>query len=124
VLYIIRPSEKRAFLKLKTDGERNQFIEAFWRRRDPDPNTEENEYRREYEERVAYANREFGFRDVAGWRTDRGRIYILYGKPDEWEKVETGEIWFYRLIPEVGKGVELEFINVSGTGEFKLRGQP
>src|SRR4051794_29323918 len=96
VAYIITPYEKQKFSELKTDAEREQYIEAFWHRRDPDVDTQENEYRDEYYERIAHANKDFAFGQVAGWRTDRGRTYILYGEPDEKQKTRSGEIWKYR----------------------------
>src|SRR5207244_450256 len=70
VAYILEPSEKKAFLALKTDAEREQFIKEFWLRRDPDPDTPENEWRDEHYERIAYANAHFAFGTVAGWRAD------------------------------------------------------
>jgi GWxTD domain-containing protein len=124
VVYIIRPSERRVFLKLYTDEEREQFIEAFWRRRDPSPDTEKNEYRDEYYERIGYANQNFAFGDIAGWRTDRGRTYILYGAPGEKRKTASGEIWKYGYIPGQGAGIEFEFVDVSGTGDLRLKRQP
>src|SRR5688572_32984462 len=89
VAYIITKDEKRAFMALQTDEERENFIENFWRRRDPDPDTEENEYREEYYERIAYANEKFAS-GIPGWRTDRGRVYIAWGKPDSIETHPTG----------------------------------
>jgi len=124
VAYIITADEQRAFVKLRTDEEREQFIEAFWRRRDTNPDTEQNEYRDEYYERIAYANQNFAFASVQGWRTDRGRIHILYGAPDEIRKTATGEVWKYRFIRGQGGGVEFEFVDVSGTGELWLKGRP
>src|SRR5438067_4963064 len=116
VSYIITSEERNAFKKLRTDEEREQFIEAFWRRRDPNPDTEENEYRDEYYERIAYANEHYAS-GIPGWKTDRGRIYIMFGKPDEIESHPSGgsyerpywegggetstypfEVWFYRYI--------------------------
>ena len=84
VTYIITDEERKAFKKLATDDERERFIEEFWRRRDPDPDTDENEFKEEYYERIAYANEHFTS-GIPGWKTDRGRIYITYGKPDERE---------------------------------------
>src|SRR5262249_7934244 len=89
VAYIITDDEKRAFTRLKTDEEREQFIEAFWERRDLTPDTVENEYRDEYYERIAYANEHFAS-GIPGWKTDRGRIYILHGKPDGIESHPSG----------------------------------
>ena len=142
VAYIITSEEKKAFFKLKTDEEREQFIEAFWRRRDPDPDTEENEYREEYYERIAYANEHFAS-GIPGWKTDRGRIYITFGKADSVESHPSGgqydrpsyegggststypfEIWFYRYIEGVGSGIEIEFVDPTGTGEYRIARSP
>src|SRR5260370_1028573 len=89
VAYIITEEERKAFKKLETDEERERFIEEFWRRRDPDPDTDENEYREEYYERIAYANEHYAS-GIPGWKTDRGRIYITWGKPDEVETHPSG----------------------------------
>src|SRR5207245_11646742 len=86
---IIRPDELKAWNKLQTDEEREQFIADFWRRRDPDPDTEENEYREAYYERVAYVNQHFSS-GIPGVKTDRGRTYLKYGKPDEIESHPAG----------------------------------
>src|SRR6185295_17409776 len=89
VTYIITDEERKAFKALKTDEERDQFIEQFWLRRDPDPDTPENEYKEEYYQRIQYANEKFAS-GIPGWRTDRGRIYIMFGKPDELESHPAG----------------------------------
>jgi len=138
VAYIITKDEKRAFQALTTDEERENFIEHFWRRRDPNPDTEENEYREEYYERIAYANEHFAS-GIPGWRTDRGRIYIAWGKPDSVETHPTGgaydrpswegggstttypfEVWWYRHLDGVGDGIEVEFVDPTGTGEYRI----
>ena len=135
---IITDPERRAFEKLKTDEEREQFIKIFWGQRDPSPDTEENEYRDQYYERLAYANEHFSS-GKPGWMTDRGRIYIKFGKPDEIEAHPSGgsyertsyegggttttypfEKWFYRYIPGVRSGVEIEFVDSSGSGEYRI----
>jgi GWxTD domain-containing protein len=121
VAYIITAQESRAFTSLKTDAEREQFIEAFWLRRDPNPETTENEYRAEHYERIAHANQNFGFNNRAGWRTDRGRIYIMYGKPDEVRTSASKEVWIYRYLPNTGSNIEIEFVDATGTGELRLR---
>ncbi|HWT02361.1 MAG TPA: GWxTD domain-containing protein [Pyrinomonadaceae bacterium] len=142
VTYIITPQEKDAFKKLKTNEEREQFIEMFWRRRDPDPDTDENEFREEYYERIAYANENFTS-GIPGWKTDRGRVYIMYGKPDEKESHPMGghyerpsyhgggststypfEIWFYRYLPGIGSGIEIEFVDPTGSGEYRIARSP
>ncbi|MDQ6786460.1 MAG: GWxTD domain-containing protein, partial [Acidobacteriota bacterium] len=142
VAYIITGDEKKAFNALKTDEERENFIENFWRRRDPNPDTEENEYREQYYERIAYANEHFAS-GIPGWKTDRGRIYITFGKADEVETHPTGgaysrpsyegggdtttypfETWFYRHIDGVGEGIEIEFVDPTGTGEYRIARSP
>jgi GWxTD domain-containing protein len=96
VAYIITAEEERVFKQLKSDEEREQFIEVFWLRRDPMPDTDKNEFREEHYERIAYANQNFAVDGVAGWRTDRGLIYITNGKPDEIQKSASEEIWLYK----------------------------
>jgi GWxTD domain-containing protein len=96
VAYIITDEEGRLFRKLKSDEEREKFIWQFWLRRDPDPDTDKNEFREEHYERIAYANQNFAADGVSGWRTDRGAVYIMYGKPDEIQKSASGEIWLFR----------------------------
>jgi GWxTD domain-containing protein len=138
VAYIITKDERRAFDALTTDEERENFIENFWRRRDPNPDTEENEYREEYYERIAYANEHYSS-GIPGWKTDRGRIYIAWGKPDSVESHPSGgaydrpsyegggststypfEVWFYRHLDGVGEGIEIEFVDPTGTGEYRI----
>lgn len=138
VSYIITKEERRAFMALQTDAERENFIESFWRRRDPDPDTEENEYREEYYERIAYANEHYTS-GIPGWKTDRGRTYIAWGKPDSVESHPSGgsyerpsyegggststfpfEIWFYRHLDNVGDGIEIEFVDPTGSGEYRI----
>jgi GWxTD domain-containing protein len=142
VTYVITDEERKAFKKLATDDERERFIEEFWRRRDPDPDTEENEFKEEYYERIAYANEHFSS-GIPGWKTDRGRIWIMYGKPDELESHPMGgnydrpsyegggststypfEIWFYRYLAGVGSGVEIEFVDPTGSGEYRIARNP
>jgi GWxTD domain-containing protein len=142
VAYIITDEERKAFRKLATDDERERFIEEFWRRRDPDPDTDENEYREEYYERIAYANEHYAS-GIPGWKTDRGRIYIQWGKPDEVESHPSGgtynresyegggststypfERWFYRYLPGVGSGIEIEFVDPTGSGEYRIARNP
>ena len=89
VVYIITDEEKKAFKQFATDEEREQFVENFWLRRDPTPDTEENEYREEHYRRIAYANERFAS-GIPGWKTDRGRIYIQYGPADEVESHPSG----------------------------------
>ncbi len=142
VTYVITDEERRAFKRLQTDDEREKFIEEFWRRRDPDPDTDENEFKEEYYERIAYANEHFAS-GIPGWKTDRGRIWIMYGKPDERETHPMGgsynrpsyhgggstttypfEVWFYRYLAGVGSGVEIEFVDPTGSGEYRIARSP
>jgi GWxTD domain-containing protein len=83
VTYIITDDERKALKQLNTDEERQQFIEQFWLRRDPTPATIENEFKEEHYRRIAYVNELYGWSGIPGWKTDRGRICITYGPPDE-----------------------------------------
>jgi GWxTD domain-containing protein len=142
VVYIITDTERRAFLQLQTNEEREQFIEEFWQRRNPDPDSVDNPVKEEHYRRIAYANEHFPS-GIAGWRTDRGRIYIMYGKPDTLESHTQGENyerplaegggetktyafedWTYHYIEGIGENVELEFVDPTGTGEFHLTTDP
>ena len=89
--YIITDPERAAFKMLKSDEERGNFIASFWRRRDPTPDTFENEFEDEHYRRMIYANERFAS-SVPGWRSDRGRIYIMYGPPDSIESTTFGEL--------------------------------
>jgi GWxTD domain-containing protein len=139
---ILTQSEREAWKNLQTDEEREQFIAEVWRSRDPDPDTEENEFKQEFYERVAYANEHFSS-GKPGRLTDRGRIYIKFGKPDEIESHPAGglydrpsyegggststypfEKWFYRYIPNIRSGIELEFVDPTGSGEYRLARNP
>src|SRR5580700_9625329 len=92
VPYIISDEERSAFLQLQTNEEREQFIESFWQRRNPDPDSVENTFKEEHYRRIAYANERFAS-GIPGWRTDRGRIYIIWGAPDELESHPTGGLY-------------------------------
>ena len=141
VVYIISDEEKKAFKGLQTAEEQEQFIEQFWLRRDPSPDTEENEYREEHYRRIAYANEHFAS-GIPGWKSDRGMIYIKYGPADETEThnggtyerpIEEGggttstypfEKWRYRYLDGIGTNVEIEFVDPTMTGEFHLTIDP
>ncbi len=142
VVYIITPEEKTAFKQLSNDEERDQFIEQFWLRRDPTPDTPENEYKEEHYRRIAYANEHFSS-GIPGWKTDRGRIYITWGPPDQIEAHPAGgtyersmaegggetntypfEDWRYRYLEGVGQEVELEFVDQCSCGEYSLSSNP
>ena len=138
VVYIITPEEREAFKQLSNDEERDNFIEAFWQRRDPTPDTEENEYKEEHYRRIAYANEHFAA-GVPGWRTDRGHMYIVFGPPDEIEDHPSGGTyerpmdegggetstfpfadWRYRYIEGIGQEVIIEFVDTCMCGEYHM----
>jgi GWxTD domain-containing protein len=138
VRYIITPEESAAFKQLSNDEERDQFIEQFWLRRNPNPESPENEFRDEHYARIAYANEHFAA-GIPGWKTDRGRIYIIWGPADQIESHPTGgtydrpqqegggttatypyEDWRYRYLEGVGQNVELEFVDPCSCGDYHL----
>lgn len=143
VAYIITAEERKAFGELTTDEEREKFITQFWDRRNPTPASAENPFKAEHYRRIAVANQRFSEESLPGWRTDRGRIYIQYGPPDEIEVHKVGglyqrpasegggltetfpfEQWRYRWIEGVGQNVILEFVDRSGKGEYRLTMDP
>jgi len=110
VAYIITNEERAEFRSLQTRDEYERFIEQFWKRRDPTPGTEENEFKEEHYRRIAYANEHFEDPNgLPGWKTDRGRIYITYGPPDEIQSHPESEQWNYRYIQGVGQNVVIMF---------------
>jgi len=129
VVYIITALEKEVFLKLQADRERDLFIEAFWKHRDPTPSSAENEFKKEHYRRINYANHFFG-RGVPkpGWRTDRGRTYIILGEPNDIQRFEgktsvyPTEVWFYQGKTNLGlpPGFYVVFFQEGGSGEYKL----
>ncbi len=142
VYWIITAEERSAFSRLNTDDERESFIENFWLKRDPTPDTEENEYREEYYRRIAYANETFAS-GIPGWKTDRGMIYIKYGAPDEREEHPSGgnyerpieegggmtstfpfEKWRYRYLDGMGNDINIEFVDPTMTGEYRMTADP
>ena len=138
VVYIITREEKEIFQKLTNDEERERFIEQFWFRRDSDPSTAHNEFKEEHYRRIAYVNERYESGEP-GWKTDRGRIYIIQGPPDQIEPHPTGgpydrplwegggttvtfpfEVWRYRHIGGIGEDVLIEFVDPSYTGEYRI----
>jgi len=138
VRWIITDEERTAFKQLSNDEERDQFIEAFWQRRDPTPDTVENEYKEEHYRRIAYANEHFAA-GIPGWKTDRGRMYIMYGAPDEIDAHPSGgtydrpmeegggttstfpfEDWRYRYIEGIGQEVIIEFVDTCMCGDYHM----
>ena len=142
VVYIITDEEKQAFKRLKTDEERQQFVEQFWLRRDPTPDTEENEFKEEHYRRIAYANDHYAS-GIPGWKTDRGMIYIKYGPADEIDSHPSGgsyerpieegggetstypfEDWRYRYIEGIGTNIVIEFVDPTMSGEYHISTDP
>jgi len=136
VRWIITDTEAQAFKRLSNDEERDAFIENFWQRRNPSPDSPENEYRDEIYARIAYANEHFAA-GKPGWMTDRGHIYIAYGKPDDIDAHPSGgeyerpmdegggstatfpfEIWHYRYIEGIGENINLEFVDTCQCGDY------
>lgn len=108
VAHIIEPAEKKAYLALQDDAEREQFVKQFWARRDPTPGTEKNEMKEEHYRRIAWTMDKYG---PGGWKTEKGKTYILYGPPDEIEShpAKGYEQWLYREVKGIGKRVIFEF---------------
>jgi GWxTD domain-containing protein len=142
VVYIISPEERQAFLQLETNEEREQFIEQFWLRRSNNPDLPDNDFKEEHYRRIAYANEHFAS-GIPGWKTDRGRMYIMWGPADEVESHPTGgtydrpmeegggststypwETWRYRYMEGIGENVIWEFVDPSGSGEYHLTMDP
>jgi GWxTD domain-containing protein len=142
VTYLITDEERATFKRLQTDEEREQFIEQFWLRRDPTPDSIENEYKEEHYRRIAYANEHFAS-GIPGWKTDRGRIYIQYGPPDEKDSHPSGgtynrpyeegggttstfpfEMWRYRYIEDIGTDINIEFVDPTMSGEYRMTMDP
>ena len=136
VVYIISPAERTAFLRLETNEEREQYIESFWLRRSSNPDLPDNDFKEEHYRRIAYSNEHFAS-GKPGWMTDRGRIYIIWGKPDEIDAHPTGgtydrpmeegggstttypwETWRYRYMEGIGENIIIEFVDPSGSGEY------
>jgi GWxTD domain-containing protein len=142
VIYIISPEERQAFLQLATNEEREQFIEQFWLRRSSNPDLPDNDFKEEHYRRIAYANEHFAS-GIPGWKTDRGRMYIMWGPADEVESHPSGgtydrpmeegggstttypwETWRYRYMEGIGENVIWEFVDPSGSGEYHLTMDP
>src|SRR6267154_361662 len=142
VTYIISPDERNAFLQLDTNEEREQFIEQFWLRRSSNPDLPENDFKEEHYRRIAYANEHFAS-GIPGWKTDRGKMYIMWGPADEIESHPTGgtydrpmeegggststypwETWRWRYLEGIGENIILEFVDPSGSGEYHLTMDP
>ena len=136
VPYIITDEERKAFTSLSNDEERDAFIENFWLRRNPNPDSPENEFREEHYRRIAYANEHFAA-GKPGWKTDRGHIYIAYGKPDDIDSHPSGgsynrtpeegggttttfpfEIWHYRYLEGIGENIDIEFVDTCQCGDY------
>jgi GWxTD domain-containing protein len=142
VIYIISPEERNAFLQLDTNEEREQFIEQFWLRRSSNPDLPDNDFKEEHYRRIAYANEHYAS-GIPGWKTDRGRMYIMWGPADEVDSHPSGgtydrpmeegggstttypwETWRWRYLEGIGENVILEFVDPSGSGEYHLTMDP
>ncbi len=142
IAYIISPDERKAFDELQTNEQREQFIENFWARRNPNPDSEYNSFKEDFYQRVEYANEHYSS-GIPGWKTDRGRIYIMWGPPDETDSHPSGgsyerpasegggetstypfEDWTYNYLPGIGENVKLEFVDPTMTGEYHLTIDP
>ena len=142
VIYIISPEERNAFLQLDTNEEREQFIEQFWLRRSSNPDLPDNDFKEEHYRRIAYANEHYAS-GIPGWKTDRGRMYIMWGPADEIDSHPSGgtydrpmeegggstttypwETWRWRYLEGIGENVILEFVDPSGSGEYHLTMDP
>jgi GWxTD domain-containing protein len=155
--YIITAEERKAFKSLTTNEEREMFIKQFWARRDPanpqdavlpeyptiQRGNPENAFKKEHYRRIAYVNEQYGTKTTPGWKTDRGRIYIEYGPPDEIDSHPSGggydrppeegggqtttypfEQWRYRRIEGIGTNIILEFVDATRTGEYRMTTDP
>jgi GWxTD domain-containing protein len=142
VIYIISPEERNAFLQLDTNEEREQFIEQFWLRRSSNPDLPDNDFKEEHYRRIAYANEHYAS-GIPGWKSDRGRMYIMWGPADEVDSHPSGgtydrpmeegggstttypwETWRWRYLEGIGENVILEFVDPSGSGEYHLTMDP
>jgi len=142
VVYIISPEERNAFLQLDTNEEREQFIEQFWLRRSSNPDAPDNDFKDEHYRRIAYANEHFAS-GIPGWKTDRGRLYIMWGPADEVDSHPMGgtydrpmeegggstttypwETWRWRYLEGIGENVIIEFVDTTGSGEYHMTMDP
>lgn len=141
VAYIIAPEERCAFVKVESDDEREQFIEQFWLRRNSNPDLLDNDLKEEHYRRIVFANEKFGTENP-GWKTDRGRVYIMFGPPDKIESHASGEPtgrppeegpettqysweqWHYRYVEGVGADIDIEFVDPEGSGDYRLTMSP
>ena len=142
VIYIISPEERNAFLQLDTNEEREQFIEQFWLRRSSNPDLPDNDFKEEHYRRIAYTNEHYAS-GIPGWKTDRGRMYIMWGPADEVDSHPSGgtydrpmeegggstttypwETWRWRYLEGIGENIILEFVDPSGSGEYHLTMDP
>jgi len=143
VRWIVTPQERAAFVRLTTDQQRDEFVTAFWERRNPTPRAAENPFKQEHYRRIAYANVHFAFtskdKNIPGWKSDRGRIYIVYGPPDSIDlhasapyqlasgvrtSIDPYEVWSYQKIKGFGEDVTVRFVDKCRCGEFRQASAP
>jgi GWxTD domain-containing protein len=144
VRWIITPEERANFVDLSTDEQRDKFIVDFWEKRNPTPGAPDNKFKQEHYRRLAYANMHFALNDfktgkaAPGWKTDRGRIYILHGPPDSIDNHAGGgyqlangvkaatdpyEVWYYKSIKGIGQNVSVRFVDHCRCGDFHQSGE-
>ena len=138
VAYLIDEREHAALLSLKTDPEREHFVEQFWERRNPTPGSPDNAFKNEHYRRIGYADMHFGWRKTPGWKTDRGRVYIMFGPPEEIKSHPEGRLagsslqatgvptdqWLYHSIKGIGTNVIMEFVDQAKTGDYRMTMDP
>ena len=143
VAWIITAPERAAFLNLRSDIEREHFVEQFWDRRNPVPGAQPNPYKEEHYRRIAFANQHFSGGGVSGWKADRGHMYIVFGPPDEIDSHPAGgrykrlpeqgggetsvypfEQWKHKYIEGIGTDVVMEFVDTTMTGDFRMTTDP
>jgi GWxTD domain-containing protein len=125
VVWIITDQERADFKKLLGDKQRDEFVVAFWERRNPTPGFPANSFKEEHYRRLAFANTHFAA-GIPGWKTDRGRIYIVYGSPDEIGRHPgspeqyPSEVWRYKIMKGIGSDVSVEFVDTCRCGDYQL----
>lgn len=137
--YIIADQERSEFAKLTNDQQRDEFVERFWEKRNPEPGSSPNVYKEQHYERIRFAISHFSVLDTSGWKTDRGRIYIVFGPPDHIDQHFSAagshkasdlfgvaaipydwELWRYGYIEGIGEDVDFTFVDTCGCGRYEM----